>query len=149
MYVFRASLITKRLNIAERAGNTPTSKLCSQGKIRYHLEKNGREFEGVFTRDNEIVHGDDDYETEVIKVGIFAQTNFQMRKIGFTFRITKWTKKDLLKSLCLVCTVFLKSQDQDLEIRDCCGARNRPDAAKVRGSTVNDRITTNEKGAFL
>ena len=94
---------------------TPTSKLCSQGKIRYHLEKSSLEFEGVFTRDNEIVHDDDDYETEVIKIGIFRPNKFSNAQNWIYISDHEMDQKRFTKELVpgLYC-FFLKSQDQDL-----------------------------------
>lgn len=72
--MLEVSIIELRLLIAEQELNVEsTTELRSHGSVHYHFEKDSGclQLEGVFARGNELIHDDDDYESEMIIVSEF------------------------------------------------------------------------------
>ena len=154
----------KRLEIAEQELDTCAScKLRSHGKIRYHLlkdESNSRsksstvQIEGVFVRDEEKVHDDDDYETEIVTVSGFRPDKFVSARNWIFISDHDMDHNKFSKDLTagLYCFILRSSDSSDALMQ--LGAAAKQDVALMHASIQNREVSDAEyhqakRGAFL
>jgi hypothetical protein len=154
-------LITKRLQIAEEELKGGVScRLRSHGKIRYHFSKGKKDstsrlqFEGVFARDDEQIHDDDDYETEVIKVAHFLPNTFSHSQNWIYISDHEMGQNKFSKSLMpgLYCFILRSSEDSDALAT--LGVAAKQDVSLMHASVRNREVSNAEYyrakwGAFL